>query len=180
ARFAALGALPLALTQGPGETLDVRAFVLIAAPLIGRWAMVYAVTRYPYARASGVGAPFRGSDGTVVNGARRLALATLLTATLGLLVTLLALLASILRLEPHGVTLAVTPDVGGVVLAGILLLAGLWLIGTLITLGWSYWAARRLGGGLTGDTYGALNELVELGVLVCATPLAIRLVHGVG
>src|SRR6185437_15031792 len=50
AKFAAL----TALVSGP-----VRVLALLAAPILGRWGMVYAVTRYPYARAAGAGAPFR-------------------------------------------------------------------------------------------------------------------------
>ena len=34
-----------------------------------------------------------------------------------------------------------------------------------LALGW--WTARRLGGGLTGDCYGATNEVVEAFSLVC-------------
>lgn len=33
---------------------------------------------------------------------------------------------------------------------------------SLFALGFGYWAARRLGGGLSGDTYGAICELTEL------------------
>jgi cobalamin synthase len=39
------------------------------------------------------------------------------------------------------------------------------LVAAVVTAGWTYWASWRLGGGLTGDTYGALNELVSLAVL---------------
>src|SRR5690348_5473134 len=49
AKFAAL----TALVGGP-----TRVLALLAAPILGRWGMVYAVTRYPYARAAGAGAPF--------------------------------------------------------------------------------------------------------------------------
>src|SRR6185437_8772746 len=50
AKFAAL----TALMSGP-----VRVLALLAVPILGRWGMVYAVTRYPYARGAGAGAPFR-------------------------------------------------------------------------------------------------------------------------
>jgi cobalamin synthase len=62
------------------------------------------------------------------------------------------------------------------VLTGLLLVAAL-----LVLLGWLAWASRRLGGGLTGDTYGAACVLVELAVLALAPPLALlaaRLVGG--
>ena len=36
----------------------------------------------------------------------------------------------------------------------------------IIALGVGRWAARRLGGGLTGDVYGAICELIEVGCLL--------------
>ena len=55
-----------------------------------------------------------------------------------------------------------------------MLLAGLLAIVSLgVAVAWAWWASRRLGGGLTGDTYGAANELVELAVLALAPPLAL-------
>ncbi|HKD75037.1 MAG TPA: adenosylcobinamide-GDP ribazoletransferase, partial [Ktedonobacterales bacterium] len=50
----------------------------------------------------------------------------------------------------------------------VLLVGASSTLALLITLGWTRWASRRLGGVLTGDTYGALNELVELAVLFAA------------
>ena len=38
---------------------------------------------------------------------------------------------------------------------------------TLLALALGFWAARRLGGGLTGDCYGATNEIVEAFSLAC-------------
>lgn len=38
---------------------------------------------------------------------------------------------------------------------------------TLLALALGFWAARRLGGGLTGDCYGATNEIVEAFALAC-------------
>src|SRR5260370_26384359 len=46
--FAALEALPAA----------ARPAALVIAPLLARWSMVYALTRFPYARASGLGTAF--------------------------------------------------------------------------------------------------------------------------
>jgi cobalamin synthase len=48
------------------------------------------------------------------------------------------------------------------------------------TLAFTHWASGRLGGGLTGDTYGAVNELIELAVLALAPPLALLSTHLVG
>jgi adenosylcobinamide-GDP ribazoletransferase len=142
ARYAALGVL--------GS--PIRAFALVAAPVAGRWAMVYAVTSFPYARTAGTGTPFQGPRRT-----RSLAL-----ATLG---------AGVLLLAACGLG-------SGAELRARLALAGmLALLALGVTVGWTRWASRRLGGGLTGDTYGALNELVELAALVLAAPLALLAAH---
>ena len=142
ARFAALGAL------GP----PIRVLALIVAPLAGRWSMVYAVARFPYARAAGTGTPFQAPRLT-----RYLAL-----ATLGACLLLLAICGLGSGAELHA----------RLALGGMLA-----LVTVGVTLGWTRWASRRLGGGLTGDTYGALNELVELAVLALAPPLALLAVH---
>ena len=147
ARFAALTAL-----IGPSREL-----ALLLAPILGRWGMVYAVTRYPYARTSGAGSPFQTRTGS------HLILAS------GSLLVLLAGIA--LAVGSHRLTIA-----------AIFMLTGLLLVVALLTLlGWLAWASRRLGGGLTGDTYGAACVLVESAVLVLAPPLvglAARLVGG--
>jgi adenosylcobinamide-GDP ribazoletransferase len=138
ARFAALSTL-----VGPP-----RIMALLVAPMLGRWGMVYAVARYPYARASGAGAPFRS------RGVSHFVLAS---------VSMLVLLAcEALVAGSHWLTIATM-----VVLAGLLLVAAQFTL-----FGWLAWAARRLGGGLTGDTYGAACVLVELAVLILAPPLA--------
>ena len=121
---------------------------LLVAPILGRWGMVYAVTRYPYARAAGAGAPFRNRDNV------QLILATIMM--LLLLATSAFVIGSLMR--------AIT---GAFVLAALLLAVAL-----LVLLGWLASASRRLGGGLTGDTYGAACVLVEMAVLVLAPPLA--------
>ena len=139
AKFAAL----TALVSGP-----VRVLTLLAAPILGRWGMVYAVTRYPYARAAGAGAPFRN------RGMSQLILASV--------VMLLLLAASALIVGGRGTGIGAT-----LTLAVLLLVAAL-----LVLLGWLAWASRRLGGGLTGDTYGAACVLAELAVLLLAPPLA--------
>jgi len=147
AKFAALSAL----VSGP-----VRVLTLLIAPMLGRWGMVYAVTRYPYARAAGAGAPFRNRGG------------------------LHFLLASIVMLILLATSALV---IGGSVSAidAMFLLAGLLLVAALLVLlGWLAWASRRLGGGLTGDTYGAACVLVELAVLVLAPPLAMLAVRLLG
>jgi len=52
-KFAAIASLPVA----------VRWMALLLAPTLGRWAMVHAIARYPYARPSGMGSPFKETVG---------------------------------------------------------------------------------------------------------------------
>ena len=40
---------------------------------------------------------------------------------------------------------------------------------SLLAVGLGFWSARKLGGGLTGDCYGAINEIIETFSLVCFT-----------
>jgi adenosylcobinamide-GDP ribazoletransferase len=138
ARYAALTAL-----VGP-----LRWLALLGAPVLGRWAMVYVVSRYPYARSSGAGTPFR------TRGAAPFVLAT---------VSMLLVLGGNTFVSGH---LELTLTVASII-AGLLLLAA---IATM--LGWGAWASSRLGGALTGDTYGAVCVLVELAVLLLVPPLA--------
>ncbi|MGZ3598640.1 MAG: adenosylcobinamide-GDP ribazoletransferase [Ktedonobacterales bacterium] len=129
-RFAALTAL---------ARPDMRVLALIAAPLLGRWSMVYAIVRYPYARPTGVGVPFRASI-------RHLAWATALAGLL------LAGACAVVGWPALPQTL-----IWAVLVAGSALLT---------SIGATVWMSRRLDGGLTGDTYGALNECVEVVILV--------------
>ncbi|RME56767.1 MAG: adenosylcobinamide-GDP ribazoletransferase [Caldilineae bacterium] len=107
---------------------------LLLAPVWGRWMLVWAAERFPYARAEA------SLGGTMRTGLspRQTALATGTALLLQLAGTLLA---------PGAVFMLIGPGMG-------LLLAR--------------WAARRLGGGLTGDVYGALCEVTETVVLVAA------------
>ena len=148
AKFAAL----TALVSGP-----VRVLALLVAPILGRWGMVYAVTRYPYARAAGAGAPFRSRSSL-----------HFLVASIVMFVLLAA--------SAFAIGSPIQAITGAFVLTALLLAVAL-----LVLLGWLVWASRRLGGGLTGDTYGATCVLVELAALALAPPLALlaaRLVGG--
>ncbi len=102
---------------------------LIAAAVLGRWAMALAVVRFPYARPQGLGRAMVDAAGP-----RELALAALV-----------ALGTSLGLLGGWGLALFV----GTVLLVEAL---GRWIQGRL--------------SGLTGDVYGALCELTELGVLL--------------
>lgn len=144
--FAALSAL-----DGPPRSL-----ALLIAPMLGRWSMVYAVTRYPYARAAGAGTLFRnGGSGHLI------------VASISML---LLLAGNAFAASSHWQTIAVMA-----VLTGMLL-----VVAQVTLLSWLAWAARRLGGGLTGDVYGAVCVLVELAVLLLAPPLAALAVQLVG
>jgi adenosylcobinamide-phosphate synthase/adenosylcobinamide-GDP ribazoletransferase len=122
-----------------GETV-MPAFV----PVWSRWFMVAAIAYWPYARPnSGLGGLFRGV------GRMQFAKATATALAASVLLAILAAFFSDSR--------SLLFYVG----------AALFLAAPAALLGW--WAARRMNrklGGLTGDTYGALNELIELALLV--------------
>lgn len=125
--------------------------LLLAVPIWSRWFMAVAVAMWPYAGISkDLGALFRGAEG------RHVAASTLLA----LLLSVPGLIWSSAGGMASGLLLA---------LAAALLAAGL---GAAVACR----LARRLGG-LTGDTYGALNELVETVLLLAAV---FYLVHGAG
>jgi adenosylcobinamide-GDP ribazoletransferase len=159
--YGALGGALLLLTRyaALGE-LDgpLRVAALIAAPTLGRWGIVVALRLYPYARSEGVGASFRSTTG------RQLALATVAAALI------LALLATVLAV----------PVLPAILSINVLTLSLIALAALAVTLAFTRWASVRLGGGLTGDTYGAVNELIELAVLVLAPPLALLSAHIMG
>ncbi|CEP68678.1 Cobalamin (vitamin B12) biosynthesis CobS,cobalamin-5-phosphate synthase [Moorella glycerini] len=102
--------------------------LLVLMPVLSRWAMVPALTCFPYARKEGVGTLFQAGRGR-----RSLSIATLITALLSWLI---------------------------MGLPGLVYL----LLVALVSLGWCGWV-RRLLGGLTGDTYGALAEITEVFIL---------------
>ncbi|NLW06792.1 MAG: adenosylcobinamide-GDP ribazoletransferase [Clostridia bacterium] len=121
--------LLLSLTDGKVYIVDLSLQPLILLmPVLGRWAMLPAVTCYPYARKQGLGRLFGAGQGF-----RALVVATVITALICWLV-----------MGPSGLLL--------------LLLTG------LLVVAWSNWVKRLLGG-LTGDTYGALAEISEVFVL---------------
>ena len=108
---------------------------LVLMPVVSRWAMVYAVFAYPYARPSGLGKVFKEMASR-----RRLAIATL-------------------------VALAVA--IPWFRLAGLVIMLGVWIIVVAMA---AY--LKRKFSGLTGDTYGAINEVAEVGVLILVCLLA--------
>ncbi len=109
---------------------------LISMMTFGRFAMILAILRFPYARPEGMGKAFALYAGTHSLGP---ALATLL----GLL--------------------AVFYFVTGPLVCGIAAAAALAAI--LFAFWFGRWTTHKLGG-MTGDTYGAVTELSELVVLI--------------
>jgi adenosylcobinamide-GDP ribazoletransferase len=141
------GVLLLLLKYAALESLPgaLRGPALVAALTAGRWAMVAAVWGFPYARPRGLGAAFKSGlrfPGVVV--------ATLIA--LGALSVL-----GVAGLPSGPADLPLGPFL--LVAAGVMV----WLAGR--------WMAARLGG-LTGDTYGALDELVEAASLVTIVALS--------
>lgn len=101
---------------------------LLVMPLLGRWAMVLALTCYPYARNRGLGSLFNAGGGR-----KALIVSTLIT---------MLILGFVLGF------------------AGMVLL----LLVYLAAVAWCRWVTGQLGG-MTGDTYGALSEIIEVFVL---------------
>lgn len=104
----------------------------LLAPILGRWAMLYAIAHFPAARADGLGSSVQG----------HMSHARLLVVSAPVFITVAAVAG------PSGVT------------ACLLAALGAHLLGR--------WWTRDLGG-LTGDTYGACCELVEVIALAALT-----------
>ena len=101
-------------------------------PVVSRWAMVYAIFAFRYARPEGLGKAYKE--------ATRWPQFT--TATIFTLVVAAALYTLIS-------------------IAGLLMVVGIWIIITGLSFYFRYKFA-----GLTGDTYGAINEVAEVMTLV--------------
>jgi len=116
---------------------------LVLMPVVSRWAMVYTVFAYPYARPEGLGKVFK--QGASWQG---FTIATVITLA---------------------VTLGVArwADIGYFYLAGLAIMLGVWVIVVAV----AAWLKRKFAG-LTGDTYGAINEVAEVGVLILICLLA--------
>jgi adenosylcobinamide-GDP ribazoletransferase len=118
---------------------------LVTMPVVSRWAMVYAVFAYPYARPAGLGRVFKeGASGP------GLALATVFTLVVAM-------------------GAAWWAKTNYFYLVGLVIVFGTWLITLLM----ATYLKRKLAG-LTGDTYGAINEVAEVGVLLIVGLLAYR------
>jgi adenosylcobinamide-GDP ribazoletransferase len=123
-KYASLNNIPSHLITG----------VLIFMPAVSRWAMVYSIFIYPYARPEGLGAVYKKNT--------RWPQFTIATAVL------LALAAALLPLFSY---------------LGFIMVLGVGIVTTLVAL-----YLKHKFAGLTGDTYGAINELAEVTALLLA------------
>lgn len=130
----------ISLNSVPGHLLMVT---LVLMPVISRWAMVYALFAYPYARPSGLGKAFKQEANW-----RRFSLATVITLAVAMGLTGWA-------------------NNAYSYLVGLVVMGGTWVIITVMA---AY--LKRKFAGLTGDTYGAINEVAEVGVLILVILLA--------
>jgi adenosylcobinamide-GDP ribazoletransferase len=116
---------------------NLKFFVLILAPALSRWTMVYAVCAYPYARPTGLGRAFKDAVTWP-----QLAVATLVTVA-----------AAVVLFK----------------IAGLVVMAGCWI--AVISI--SAYLKQQLRG-LTGDTYGAINEIVTVVVFILISLLSFK------
>lgn len=110
---------------------------LVLMPMVSRWAMVYAVFAYPYARREGLGTVFKQGANW-----QSLTIATIITLAVA-------------------IGLARWANIAFFYLAGLAIMLAIWVITTAIA---AY--LRGKFGGLTGDSYGAINEIAEVCVLI--------------
>jgi adenosylcobinamide-GDP ribazoletransferase len=108
---------------------------LLLMPVLSRWAMVYAVFAYPYARPAGLGKAFKRETSRPVF----------------LVATVIALAIAVIPAQ----------------FAGLVIMLGVWIIAMAI----AFFLKSRFGG-LTGDSYGAINETAEVLVLILVCLLA--------
>ena len=157
-KYAALSAVPVHLL----------AATLVLTPMVSRWAMVYAVWAYPYALESGLGTVFkRAANGATV------VVTTIFTVAVAFLLMWWAGVTYhspiVPTPPPPGWSLLNHwwPNVAFGLAAAAVIVAVVWLVTIL-------WAAymRRKFAGLTGDSYGAVNEMAEVVVLATVAVLA--------
>jgi len=116
---------------------------LVLMPVVSRWAMVYAVFAYPYARPAGLGKVFKQEASW-----QRFTIATVITLAVA-------------------ISLAQLANIAYFYMAGLAIMFGIWVIVVAMA---AY--LKQKFSGLTGDTYGAINEVTEVGVLLLVCLLA--------
>jgi len=124
AKYVSLNSLP-----------ELTISALVFMPVVSRWAMVYAIFAFPYARPEGLGMAYKRATRWP-----QFTMATVITIAIAVL---MYPIFSIL---------------------GLLLLPGVWIITTAMAL----YLKHKLGG-LTGDCYGAINEVAEVAALLLTT-----------
>ncbi len=127
----------LALNSIPADKMTA---VLLFMPTVSRWAMVYAIYAFPYARPTGLGKAYKEATGWL--------------QLVGATVIILALAGALYPL------FYVT---GFILIGGVL----------IITTGLSFYLKYKFAG-LTGDTYGAINEVAEVTALLLTIVIAIK------
>ena len=144
--FGIVGAVVLLLVKYASLSsvpANLMTATLVIMPVVSRWAMVYAVFAYPYARPTGLGRVFKeGASGP------GLALTTFFTLVVAM-------------------GAAWWAKTNYFYLVGLVIVFGTWLLTWLM----ATYLKRKLAG-LTGDTYGAINEVAEVGVLLIVCLLA--------
>jgi adenosylcobinamide-GDP ribazoletransferase len=111
---------------------DLMTAVLIFMPVASRWAMVYAIFVYPYARPQGLGVNYKNATRWP-----QFTTATIITV---------AIAAALLMLFSY---------------LGMVIIAGVWIVTTILAM-----YLKHKFAGLTGDTYGAINEAAEVTALL--------------
>ena len=109
---------------------------LILTPALGRWSMVYAIFAFPYAKPEGLGRAFKEQTNW-----RRLIPATSLVVV-----------AAVGLFAVKGL---------GLSFIGLVLVLAVWLAAAAVAL-----VLRGKFAGLTGDSYGAINEVTQVFVLI--------------
>ncbi len=138
--FGVIGAVLLLLVKYVSLSSIPRQLImttLVFMPVVSRWAMVYAIFVYPYARPSGLGQIFKQKTNWP-----KFSIGTVITFAVGVV------LVPILHLS------------------GLATIFGVWIITVVVA---TYLKSQL--SGLTGDTYGAINEIAEVSVLIMVTPL---------
>jgi adenosylcobinamide-GDP ribazoletransferase len=120
----------IALSNIPAEYMVVT---LVFMPLVSRWAMVYAIFAFPYARPEGLGKAYKDATRWP-------------QFTIATIVTLVFVLFVLFTWLP---------------VISVLAFIGVWIFTTLLALYYKHKFA-----GLTGDTYGAINESAEVMALI--------------
>jgi adenosylcobinamide-GDP ribazoletransferase len=119
----------VALNNVPADKMTA---VLLFMPTVSRWAMVYAIYAFNYARPSGLGTAYKAATNV-----------------------LQFIIATIITLAVAGALYPLINVTGFIVTGGVL----------IITTGLAFYFKYKFAG-LTGDTYGAINEVGEVIVLI--------------